>query len=157
MARLTGISPRFNSFLDTIGWSEGTLQIPGSDDGYNVLVGSTLQHPILFQSYADHPRIYNAQFNSTAAGRYQIIKRNYDIYKPRLGLPDFGPESQDRIAIQMIKECGATPDVEDGNLYKAMVGISSRWASLPFSNAGQNKHSMDEITKAYAAALDVYV
>ena len=63
------------AFLDMIAFSEiGTALLVKSDNGYNVLVGSTAAKPLLFDSYADHPRIYNKQFNSTAAGRYQLLK-----------------------------------------------------------------------------------
>src|ERR1700742_991434 len=96
-----------DAFLKMIGFSEGTLFIPHSDEGYRVIVGSTPAHPHLFLSYADHPRIavrLSPTLTSTAAGRYQILERFYDSYKTSLNLPDFSPTSQDAIATQMIRE-----------------------------------------------------
>ena len=61
------------AFLDMLAWSEGTSTITESDNGYNVLVGSTPEHPLLFESYADHPRILNPDLDSTAAGRYRLM------------------------------------------------------------------------------------
>jgi muramidase (phage lysozyme) len=61
------------AFIDTIAYSEGTSTINNSDDGYNVLVGSTPNHPILFNDYSTHPNVLNHALDSTAAGRYQII------------------------------------------------------------------------------------
>lgn len=152
MARLVGISPNMNAFLDMIGWSEGTTTIPHSDDGYNVLVGATAKHPILFTSYADHPRIYNARFNSTGAGRYQIIKAMYDDYKVRCGLIDFSPGSQDTIAIKMITERGAVPDIENGNIYNAIALICPIWASLPGGNSGQHQNTMSSLLSYFQSA-----
>ena len=60
------------AFLDMIAHSEiGQALLDVSDNGYNVIVGSTAQHPDLFNSYADHPRKLvrlNAKLSSTAAG-----------------------------------------------------------------------------------------
>ena len=97
------MTPNLKAFLAMIAHSEGTSQIPGSDDGYRVLVGSTPNHPRLFDSYADHPRVLvqlRPGLKSTAAGRYQILERIFDAYKAQLNLPDFSPASQDAIAAQ---------------------------------------------------------
>ncbi|MES9187223.1 lysozyme, partial [Cutibacterium acnes] len=71
--------------LDTLAFSEiGAPLLKVSDNGYNVLVGSTPWKPILFDSYADHPRrliALNPTLSSTAAGRYQLLARYFDAYK----------------------------------------------------------------------------
>ena len=152
MARLDGISDNLNAMLDAIAWSEGTVQIPDSDDGYKVMVGSTPSNPILFGSYDDHPRRYNPKFNSTAAGRYQIIKGMFDAYKHRLGLLDFSPISQDSIAIQMIRERGALPDIDAGNIFNATTLLCRIWASLPGNTAGQHQNSTASLQAAFIAA-----
>ncbi len=93
------------AFLDMLAYAEiGPSLLAISQNGYNVVVGSTPSAPILFYDYSDHPRLYIRKMDSTAAGRYQILKRNYDFYKNKLKLKDFSPQSQDAIAIQMIKE-----------------------------------------------------
>lgn len=128
------------AFLTTIAHSEGTL-IPGSDNGYNVLVGDTF-----FDGYEDHPRIsvhipiiHNF---STAAGRYQILARNFDAYKKLLDLPDFSPASQDAIALQMIKECRALGAVDAGDIDTAVKLCAHIWASLPGAGYGQHEQKM---------------
>jgi muramidase (phage lysozyme) len=64
------------ALLDAIKVSElGPRIIAGSDDGYNVLVGSTPTHILTFPSYASHPNILNRETNSTAAGAYQLLHR----------------------------------------------------------------------------------
>lgn len=124
-------------FLDMIAMSElGPRLLAISDNGYNVLVGGTL-----FTSYADHPRQHiqvRPGLWSTAAGRYQILERTYDAYKELLGLEDFSPVSQDAIAMQMIRETGALPLIDAGDLVAAIAHVAHLWASLP--NAGYNQH-----------------
>jgi muramidase (phage lysozyme) len=122
------------AFLDTIANSEGTEG--KGDDGYNMIVSPGG----FFTSYADHPRKLvqvRPGLQSTAAGRYQILEHNFDVYKTQLKLPDFGPLSQDLIAIQMIKECRAIQLLQVGQFDEAVYRCSSRWASFPGNNDDQ--------------------
>lgn len=134
----------------------GARLLVASDNGYNVLVGSTPDHPRLFSSYLDHPRqlidLPKLGIKSTAAGRYQILARFFDTYKAQLRLPDFSPASQDTIAIQMIRECDALGDIEDGLLATAVRKCRSRWASLPGAGYGQNENDFDVLAQAYRRA-----
>lgn len=144
------------AFLSTIAHSELSDQlIAKSDNGYNVIVGSTPSNPILFTSYADHPRklvLIRPGLWSTAAGRYQILGHYYDVYKQQLRLPDFGHDSQDAIAFQMIRECGALDDIDSGRIQMALTKCRSRWASLPGAGYGQHENSIDQLVAAYKAA-----
>ena len=141
------------AFLDMIAYSElGLAVIKGSDNGYDVLVGSTPTHIMTFLSYEDHPRILNTKLNSTAAGRYQILERYYDAYKGQLNLPDFSPVSQDAIALQMIRECKALDFVDSGAFAVAVGRCKSRWASRPSAGFGQPEHSLAVLQAAYVAA-----
>lgn len=141
------------ALLDTIAWSEiGPALLTASDDGYNVLVGSTPAHPLLFSSYAAPPNVFNAALNSTAAGRYQTLHRYAAAYIAQLKLPDFGPVSQDRIALQQIGECHALTLVDAGHFAAAIAACSSRWASLPGNNYGQRTNEMAALQAAYVAA-----
>jgi muramidase (phage lysozyme) len=103
------------AFLDMIAWSEGTDNGRQStrDHGYDVLVGGGL-----FSSYAGHPRklitLPALGIRSTAAGCYQLLARYWDHYRQQPGLRDFGPISQDRVALQQIKELGALGDIQAG-------------------------------------------
>jgi len=135
------------AFLDMIATSEGTINL--GDNGYNVLVGGAL-----FQGYADHPRIVvtvnSRGLKSTAAGRYQILARYFDAYKTQLSLPDFSPDSQDKIAIQLIKECKALNDIDEGRFNIAVKKCSSRWASLPGAGYGQHENTLENLRRVYA-------
>lgn len=134
------------AFLGTLAFSEGTDngRQKTKDSGYDVLVGGGL-----FSSYADHPRVLvmlpKLGIKSTAAGRYQILARFYDHYKVQLKLPDFSPDSQDKIAIQLIKECRAMDDIDAGRIEEALTKCRSRWASIPGAGYGQHEHKMETL------------
>lgn len=153
------MSPNLKAFLDTIAYAEiGPQLLALSDDGYNVIVGSTPANPILFHDYSKHPQqrqsvtMRGAIISSDAAGRYQFMGRYWPHYKIQLSLPDFGPESQDKWAIQLIKECRALDDVELGYLVKAVGKCASRWASFPGAGYGQPEKRMDTLAAAYERA-----
>lgn len=110
-------------FLDFLGAAEGA--------GYNTITGGGS-----FSSYDKHPGIVGVvtkQGPSTAAGKYQITKSTYDEFAPKLGITDFSPASQDRIALEIIRSQGALADVQSGNFDAAIKKLGGRWASLPSS------------------------
>ena len=156
MARINE-NPNICAFLDMIAHSEiGPALLAASDDGYNVIVGSTAANPILFDDYSKHPaRLISPPViavPSTAAGRYQLLSKYFPVYRDQLGLPDFGPESQDRIAIRLIKECKAYNLVIAGDIENAIVQCRSRWASLPGAGYGQHENKVKDLLNAYSAA-----
>lgn len=145
------------AFLDMIPKSElGTAIMAKSDDGYNVIVGSTPARPVLFASYKDHPRrlvdLPNLGIKSTAAGRYQLLAHYFDDYKRLLGLKDFSPVSQDKIAIQQIREKRALPAIIAGDLATAVALCSGIWASFPGNRAGQHTNSLALLKQYFVAA-----
>jgi muramidase (phage lysozyme) len=147
------MNPNLKAFLDMIAWSEiGPALLALSDDGYNILVGSTPAKPLLFTDYGAHPRIHNAATNSDAAGRYQFMGRYWGAYKLQLSLADFGHESQDRWAVQLVKECHALDDVLTGHFTVAVGKCASRWASLPGAGYGQHENQLAALEGAYERA-----
>ena len=142
------MSPNLKAFLDMIAVSEGTKG--KGDDGYNVIVGGSL-----FTDYSDHPRKLvwlKPGLASTAAGRYQLLGRYWDVYKKQLGLQDFSAASQDAVAIQQIKERKALDDIEKGYINVAIDKCKNIWASLPGAGYGQHENSVDKLIAAYKAA-----
>jgi muramidase (phage lysozyme) len=139
------------AFLDMLAWSEFTSRVTNSDDGYNVIVGGQL-----FSDYSDHPRekiwIPKWKVVSTAAGRYQLLARYYDAYKRLLRLSDFTPVSQDRIAIQQIREQRAMADIRAGRFDDAVGKCRSIWASLPGAGYGQFEHDIAPLREQYLKA-----
>lgn len=141
------------AFLDMLAWSEGTDngRQPTKDRGYDVIVGGKL-----FTSYADHPRVLvdlpKLGIQSTAAGRYQLLRRYYDAYRKSLGLKDFSPLSQDLIALQQIRERRTLPLIQAGRIPEAIGAARNIWASLPGAGYGQFEHKLDSLLAAYRKA-----
>ncbi|MCL7941206.1 glycoside hydrolase family 104 protein [Halomonas sp. ATCH28] len=148
------------AFLDTLAFAEiGPAMLAASDDGYDVLVGSLPSDLHLFADYADHPLPtpnhaieYAPGVYSTAAGRYQILSRYWDHYRRQLVLPNFGPESQDRYAIQQIREQRALSMVQAGHFLEAVERCKNIWASLPGAGYGQHEHDIATLARVYAEA-----
>lgn len=144
--------PNVVAFLDMIAWSEGTTG--KGDDGYNKVVDG-LDSPGFFSDYANHPNILvtvnRKGLKSTAAGRYQFLSRYWSAYKKQLSLPDFGPVSQDKWAIQLIRERGAFGDVIRGDINTAVKKCRTIWASLPGAGYGQPEHSLDKVVARFVA------
>lgn len=149
------LSPNLRAFLDTIAWSElnDGLLTKETDNGYRVIVGSTAAKPILFDSYADHPRrkmdIPRLHIYSTAAGRYQIVMRTWDELQAHYRFPDFGPKSQDWAARALIFRRHALKEVEGGNIENAITKCCNEWASFPGNNYGQGAHKMERLLAHY--------
>ena len=125
------INNQRKAFLDMLAWSEGTDngRQKTRNHGYDVIVGGEL-----FTDYSDHPRklvTLNPKLKSTGAGRYQLLSRwwwdTYIAAWPERLLS----ESQDAVALQQIKERGALPMIDRGDIRQAIDRCSNIWASLP--------------------------
>lgn len=141
------------AFLDMLAWSEGTSNSKYTkNNGYDVVVGG-IDSPNVFTDYSKHPNILvtvnKNGLKSTAAGRYQLLKRYADSYTKSLKLPDFSPASQDAIALQQIREQGALPFVLRGQIEQAIKKCSNIWASLPGNNYGQRQHPIEDLVEQY--------
>lgn len=133
------------AFLDMIAYAEGTA----GANGYRTLFGGQL-----FDSYADHPRVFVPFRNTTssAAGRYQFLARTWDTLARRLSLPDFSPDNQDAAAIELIRERGALNDVRAGRVDQAVSKVRKIWASLPGAGYNQPERNINALVAAYTRA-----
>ena len=109
------INNQRKAFLDMLAWSEGTDngRQKTRNHGYDVIVGGEL-----FTDYSDHPRklvTLNPNSNQQAADANAVF-RWWDAYRKQLGLKDFSPKSQDAVALQQIKERGALPMIDRGDI-----------------------------------------
>lgn len=140
------------AYLNTLAWSEGTDngRQATNNHGYDVIVGGSL-----FTDYSDHPRQLiklGRQLASTAAGRYQLLARYWDVYKRQLNLSDFSPASQDAVAIQQIRECKALPDIDSGDIVSAIHKCSKIWASLPGAGYNQHEQKIEDLLNKFTEA-----
>jgi len=147
------------AFLRMITVSELGMELIRIDPhhGYGVIVGSTPENPILFEDFSTHPNklvhLDKLGVSSTAAGAYQILHRYFQGYQHQLALPDFTPDSQDRIAYQMLSEVGAVHLINNDDITGAIHLARSRWASFPGAGFGQHENELQHLLDVYASAL----
>lgn len=149
------------AFLDMLAWSElGSDYLARSDDGYNVIVTGIDGKLELFDDYANHPfaagrtsKVINSKgLRSSASGRAQFMLRDWPHYRDLLRLPDFGPFSQDRWAIQLIKERRALDDVKAGRIALAVGKCRNLWASFPGAGYDQREHTLEHLLARFTGA-----
>ena len=150
------------AFLDMLAFSEGTSTSPATKcNGYDVIVTGIDKQPEVFTDFSAHPfakgrksKVINSKgLTSNASGRYQFMLKDWAHYRDQLGLPDFGPESQDKWALQLIRERGALPLIDAGKFDLAVARVRNLWASLPGANyPGQPMHTIERLRTAYANA-----
>lgn len=151
-----------SAFLATIRRAEGTA----GPAGYNTLFGGRTvadlgDHPRQAQRFTDRA---GRRLWTTAAGAYQFMAVSpipgggvtrvdtWDRISARLGLPDFGPASQDAAAVELIREAGALADVQAGRFDDAVNKVRRIWASLPGAGYSQPEKSLPYLRQVYAAA-----
>lgn len=139
--------PRVRRFLDAIGSAEGT-----DTHGYATAFGggkleSLVDHPRQLHDFTQTDGVAN---KTSAAGRYQFLQSTWDDLAKSLNLPDFGPESQDIGAVELLRRNGALPAVLADDYDTAIKRSGSTWASLPSSPYAQPKRSQGFM----ASALD---
>lgn len=155
-----------NALLDAIAWAEGTDRDSNNNKtGYDILYGGKK-----FTGYSDHPYLtkqwagvkltdeqckgagLKAGCITTAAGRYQFTQSTWKNLKSKLGLKDFGPQSQDLAAIELIRAAGALDDIKSGRFTDAVNKIKKIWASMPGANyQGQPTKKMTDLLAWYKA------
>lgn len=153
--------PNVGAYLDMLAWSElGSDYLRRSDDGYNVIVTGIDGQLELFDDYSTHPfqggrrsKVINSRgLTSNASGRYQFMLKDWPHYRDALRLPDLGPLSQDRWAVQLIKERRALADVIAGRIADAIGKCRNIWASLPGAGYNQREHRVEDLLARYVAA-----
>lgn len=138
------------AFLDMIAYAEGT----NGPNGYATAFGGGL-----IPSLADHPRKFYPFTNgrgealkTSAAGRYQFLMKTWDALVAKLALPDFGPQSQDAAALELIRQRGAAADVRAGRTEQAIAKCAPIWASLPGAGYAQPERKLTTLVAQYRAA-----
>ncbi len=133
----------FLSILSLIAYGEGT------GNCYHYMFGYKT-----FSSYKTHPNQCQPFGNncSTAAGRYQFLKKTWDLVKVGIKAPNFEPSYQDLGAKYLIESRGFRNASERLNATQFRVGmtqISWEWASLPPGQYGQPTKSLEVLWRRY--------
>jgi muramidase (phage lysozyme) len=128
------ITPERRALLNTIRYAEGTWK-GGDDIGYRVKFGGSLA-----RNLDRHPREVHktARYESNATGAYQFLSRTWDGVAAKLGLTDFGPDSQDQAALRLIQDRGGalTKFDKQGLTREVLARLAPEWASLPTLGGG---------------------
>lgn len=143
--RLTASNVPVAPLLSLIGHTEGTDKGAGYNEtlGYGAYTGGDVDLVNMTLGDIDklqtqmlrHP---NNKWNSSAIGRYQIIRTTLRTLKTKMGLTDdmvFTPELQDQMAMQLLEGRGLSK-WQAGKMTdeQFMAGLSAEWASLPKAN-----------------------
>lgn len=147
-------NPNAQRYLRMLQQAEGTYK--GADGNpYAVAFGGETiadlsKHPKVLREFKQTDGKAN---KTSAAGAYQFLGSTWDDVAGKLGLQDFGPESQDLAALELIRRNGSLQDVLAGNFDKAVQRDGRTWASLPSSPYAQPRRSQGFIEQALGAAL----
>lgn len=150
------------AFLACLRYAEGTK----SEEGYRALFGWRPGNGKTFDSFDGHPRQFFNYTNlagntvrTSAAGAYQITATTCDALNRSYPgqFSGFWPETQDAMALMLIKERGALADVDAGRFATAINKVRKVWASLPGSNVDQPTRSYSNVAAAYTQAGGIIV
>jgi muramidase (phage lysozyme) len=155
-ARGEDVVGRYQKALhDIVAFAEGTQDY--SNDGYDVLFSHRL-----FTNCGSHPNICvpfrRGNTCSTAAGRYQFLKRTWDGAARARGLTSFEPESQEVAMTYLVRAWGVVVPqnrpMTVSEFSNAMVKMSPGWASLPNANYPNQRpqHTTSQLRARYCAA-----
>lgn len=143
-------SPEAQKLLSVLRFAEGTS---GAKNPYAVTFGGGS-----LSDLSKHPdTVYKNR--SAAAGAYQFLPGTWKVQAQRLGLPDFGPRSQDIAALALarnrLKPLGGLAVLEkEGLSPRVLNALAPEWASLPTlsgsSYYGQPVKSRAELERIYA-------
>ena len=144
------INNQRKAFLDMLAWSEGTDngRQKTRNHGYDVIVGE------LFTDYSDHPRKLHRK-PKTQINRRRTLPASFPLVGclPQAAWPErLLSESQDAVALQQIKERGALPMIDRGDIRQAIDRCSNIWASLPGAGYGQFEHKADSLIAKFKEA-----
>ena len=136
------INNQRKAFLDMLAWSEGTDngRQKTRNHGYDVIVGGN------WYWLLDHPRKL-VTLNQNSNQQAPVLPASFPLSGCLRSkrLKDFSPKSQDAVALQQIKERGALPMIDRGDIRQAIDRCSNIWASLPGAGYGQFKLKADSL------------
>jgi muramidase (phage lysozyme) len=117
--------PNVAAYLKAIALAEGG----GYDFKYGAVKGEK-NDPWRFTDTSTHP---GAGFggSTTAAGMYQITVDTWRQFGGKMGLTDFTPDTQDLIAVDMLRTIGVIDKIKAGDVAGAMPKAALKWAALP--------------------------
>lgn len=142
------------TYLRMLQQAEGTYTGQGGNPYATAFGGGQLpdlrQHPKTLHNFTQTDGKPN---KTSAAGAYQFLSSTWDDVSGKLGLPDFGPQSQDLAALELMRRNGSLPHVLAGEFDQAVKKDGKTWASLPSSPYAQPKRSQGFVERALNAVV----
>ncbi|MGX0890939.1 muramidase (phage lysozyme) [Pseudomonas sp. ADAK2 TE3594] len=92
---------------------------------------------------------------TTASGMYQITIATWREYAGKMGLTDFTPNTQDLIAVDILRTLGVIDKIKAGDIPGAMPKAATRWAALP-EGPGKKNHYPPQPYAEYPKFLESY-
>jgi uncharacterized Zn-binding protein involved in type VI secretion len=141
------------AFLKAVAEAEGG----GYDFKFGAVKGRK-NDPWRFGDYSTHPGPGKGGV-MTAAGMYQITKATWtDHGNQRMGLTDFSPDTQDLIAVSIIRGGAVIDKLIAGDIEAVLLKTSVQWAALPMGRGkpgrypGQHYVEFEKFVAMYKAA-----
>ena len=124
------INNQRKAFLDMLAWSEwtdnGRQETRSPCHDVVVIKGEPVYWLLRSPSQTCHAK------PKTQINRRRTLPASFplvvDAYRKQLGLKDFSPKSQDAVALQQIKERGALPMIDRGDIRQAIDRCSNIWS-----------------------------
>ena len=116
--------------------------------GYDVIVGGGL-----FTDYSDHLIGCHAK-PKTQINRRRTLPASFPLVGclPQAAWPERLPVRRSGAGVQQIKERGALPMIDRGDIRQAIDRCSNIWASLPGAGYGQFEHKADSLIAKFKEA-----
>ena len=146
------INNQRKAFLDMLAWSEGTDN--GRPESPEIMVADVIVGE-LFTDYSDRLANFvtlNPKLKSMGADATSFFPVGGMPTASSLAWKNFSPKSQDAVALQQIKERGALPMIDRGDIRQAIDRCSNIWASLPGAGYGQFEHKADSLIAKFKEA-----
>ena len=144
------INNQRKAFLDMLAWSEELITDVRKPE---IMVMTSLQAGRVIYRHSTTSQTCHAK-PKTQINRRRTLpasSRWWDAYRKQFGLKDF-PEKSDAVALQQIKERGALPMIDRGDIRQAIDRCSNIWASLPGAGYGQFEHKADSLIAKFKEA-----
>lgn len=123
------------AFLGAIAWAEGG----GYDFKFGAVQGRK-NDKWRFKDFSTHPGA-GAGGYTTAAGMYQITQETWKDHGIKgMDLSDFSPETQDLIAVSILRRLGAVDALLKSNFKFAIEKAAGPWAALEQAPGKGNKY-----------------
>jgi len=96
--------------------------------------------PWQFTDFTTHPGA-GSDGVTTAAGMYQINQATWKEMAAKMGLSDFTSDTQDLLAIEILRTIRVIDNIKAGELNSALSKASRRWAALPQGKGMPGRYS----------------